>query len=175
MPNTANGVPYPAGTTALSVWATLMQSLAQFVDDRLNHRCKVYAGAAQTLATGVAANLAMNSEETDAKAMHDTAVNNSRVKAVVAGRYDVKGSVAWVSNATGFRQLAIIKNGATVVAVNKLNTVATSGMVQQVSASIYLAVNDYVELQAVQTSGGNLDTVAAVSNTWLDVQLTGNA
>ena len=107
--------------------------------------------------------------------MHVTAVNNSRVKAVVAGRYEVKGSVAWVSNATGFRQLAIIKNGATVVAVSKLNTVATSGMVQQVSASIYLAVNDYVELQAVQTSGGNLDTVAAVSNTWLDVQLTGNA
>lgn len=175
MPNTANGVPYPAGTTTLATWAATMLALAQFLDDRLNTRAKVYAGAAQTCTTGVAANLAMNTEDTDPKLMHDTVTNNSRVKAVTAGRHEVKGSVSWVSNAAGFRQLAIIKNGATVIAVNKIPPVNGSGTVQQVQASVYLAVNDYVELQVVQTSGGNLDTVAGSSNTWLDVTLTGNA
>lgn len=173
MPNTTNGVPYPAGTSALSTWASLMLSLAQFVDDRLNWRCKVYAGAAQTLTTAVAAVVAFNSEETDVKLMHDTAVNPSRITPNKAGRYEVKAQVAFVSNATGYRQVAILKNGAAVASVRQPTVSGASTNLQAVASVVCNGTTDYLEMQVLQTSGGNLDTVAGQANTWLDATLTG--
>lgn len=175
MPNTTNGVPYPAGTSALATWAATMLALAQFVDDRLNNRCKVYAGAAQTLATGVAASITFNSEDTDAKALHSTVTNPTRITAVVPGRYEVKGQVAFVSNGAGYRQVSLLKNGAIALASTRAAPANGAGTNLQVACSVYLAAGEYVEMQALQTSGGNLDTVAAMANTFLDVTLTGNA
>lgn len=169
---TTNGAPYPLGTDPLGETDLRIKALAEFVDDRLNTRAKVYAGAAQTLTTGVAAVVAFNSEETDAKALHSTAVNTSRVTAAVAGRYEVKGQCAFVSNATGYRQVALLKNGAAFASV-RVPTVSGASTNLQVVGSVALAATDYVELQVLQTSGGNLDTVAGQANTWLDVTLTG--
>lgn len=174
MPNTANGVPYPAGTSALSTWAATMLALAQFLDDRLNTRCKVYDNAAQTLTTGVAAVVSCEGEDTDAKGLHNPAVNPSRITVATAGRYEVKAQCAFVANATGYRQVAILKNGAAVASV-RVPAVSGVSTTLQAVGSVLCAVNDYIEMQVLQTSGGNLDTVAGAANTWLDATLTGAA
>ena len=175
MPNTTNGVPYPAGTTALSTWAATMLALAQFVDDRLNTRCVVWQNVAQAaLATGVGAIVTFDSEETDAKGLHNPAVNPSRITISTQGRYEIKGQVTFAANATGYRSVSIYKNGAPWAA-NRVQAAGTLPCQIQVVRSLFLVPGDYIELQAAQASGGALAISTGQVNTFLDVTLTGAA
>ena len=124
---------------------------------------RVFHNAAQSVTSGTPLALAFNSERWDqaggaSSTMHDTVTNNSRLTAVYAGIYHVIGNVEWASNATGYRGLYIrYSNGATLVGANLV--VPMTGVVtrQQVTALVALAVNEYVELLADQTSGGALN------------------
>jgi hypothetical protein len=87
----------------------------------------------------------------------DSAVNPSRITALVDGIYSISGSVSFASNATGQRKLAIRQNGATDIASEQSQ--ATSSLPTNVTVSTVnkLLAGDYVELTALQTSGGSLD------------------
>lgn len=169
---TTNGVPYPLGTDPLGETDLRVKALAEYIDDLVNTRANVYAGAAQTLTTAVAAALAMNSEDVDPKALHSTVTNNSRITVATPGRYLVVAQVGFVSNATGYRQLGILKNGTAVASV-RIPAVSGTSMTIQCVADVLCVATDYIEAQAVQTSGGNLDTVAGSTTTFLHATFVG--
>ena len=124
---------------------------------------RVYHNAAQSITTsGTPQALAFNSERYDqagnaADTQHDTSTNNSRLTCRYAGVYSISGTAEFASNSTGFRSLLIRVNGTTFIA--NQSTAALSGVATPlaVETKYSLAVNDYVELVANQTSGGALN------------------
>jgi len=117
---------------------------------------RVFHNANQNITTGGNVVLAFNSERYDNNALHDTVTNNSRLTAQRAGIYIITGSWGMSSNATGVRAIGIRVNGTTFISYNEFN--AVNGDLTQISTStIYtLSAGDYVELTALQNSGGTL-------------------
>jgi hypothetical protein len=96
---------------------------------------------------------------------HSTSSNTSRYTARYAGWYDVGGGVGWSVNATGARGTYWSVNG---IAQNGSHTLeAAVGVINAGYAArsiqVYLAVGDYLELFAWQSSGGNLNTSASAA------------
>ena len=120
---------------------------------------RVYHTVDQTATTGVRLTLAFNSERYDNGGLHDTVTNNSRLTALKAGVYSIWGGVRWAGNATGVRSLEIRLNALSTIGSNEATPGGTAWR-DQVGCTIFkLAVNDYVELAATQTSGGDLSVV----------------
>lgn len=119
--------------------------------------CRATHNAAQTLTTAVGAALALNSEQFDTDVMHDTVTNNSRITIKTAGKYQVSAVVEFIANAAGYRQIAIVVNGVTYIAIQTQQPSAGNTTVLSVSTLYNFAVNDYIEVFAYQNSGGNLD------------------
>ncbi len=86
----------------------------------------------------------------------------TRLTCRVAGIYLLTEVIAFSSNATGLRGVTIRKNGTDYF--GGVFTAAVNGQqtIFQASAQVSLAENDYIEMQAYQTSGGalNMDIVS---------------
>lgn len=93
-------------------------------------------------------------ENWDTDTIHDNATNNTRLTAKTAGRYQVFAFGQWDTNTTGDRFLRIRKNGATVNLLEERVTPTANGNPHILAGELALAVNDYIELQAWQNSGG---------------------
>lgn len=107
--------------------------------------------------------LPLAAEPIDSDAFHDNATNNSRitVPAGLAGKYLVIGKIGYAANATGYRQVTVRKNGSASLEVLTNTTVSALAQHEVMCAGIYtLAVADYLELLAYQTSGGALNAIA---------------
>jgi hypothetical protein len=119
---------------------------------------RVFHNAAQSTTTAVAFVLAFNSERFDTDTIHDTSTNNSRLTCKTAGKYQITANVDWVGNATGYRQIYLRLNGATIIA-SAIDPQLGAGINthQSVTTLYDLAVNDYVEAVVIQTSGGSLN------------------
>lgn len=106
--------------------------------------------------------LALDSERWDTDAIHDLVTNNSRLTCVIAGIYEINGLVEFANNATGYRFARVLLNGATVLITDgELNLGASNDVWMVLAKHWRLAVGDYIELQALQNSGGSLNAVAA--------------
>ena len=131
-------------------------------------QARVYHNAAQAITTGMLTPLAFNSERYDrgtpSNNMHDTAVNNTRLVARVPGLYRVTAHVEWAAHATGKRELHLKLNGATYIGSIGYPTEPTGVTYMTVSTEWPLTtVGDYVEVEAYQDSGGNLNVNSAAS------------
>jgi len=135
--------------------------------------CKVYRSANVTLTHNVLTTLSWDAEDLDTHSLHSTSTNPSRVTITRAGRYRVTAQVAFLANATGQRTVIVNKNGATAHHVRHAAT-PTSAAVLVTTGTVLCAPGDYLEVQAQQTSGGNLDVSAAISNTWFEVEYVGS-
>jgi len=129
---------------------------------------RVTHNAAQGTTTAVDFVLAFNTERFDqmgggADTMHDTVTNNSRLTCRYAGIYLISGNIQFASNATGTRYVKIRLNGTTEIARVQLVAAASDTHTLHVSCLYSLAVNDYVELLALQSSGGNLNVNSAAN------------
>lgn len=120
---------------------------------------RVWHNAAQTTTSGVLKILDFNSEIFDRGGLHDTVTNNSRLTAPVAGRYLIIAHVQWNNESeVGMRQLGIKLNGAADgLAYDRRNATDVGYPNQGLSTMYDLAINDYVELEAKQDSGGNVN------------------
>ena len=118
---------------------------------------RVRNDAAITLSTGVSTALTFNTEVFDRWGMHSTASNTSRITSVVSGMYFVGGCARFAANATGSRSILVRKNGSSNIAFHREQALATGVAVVTISTFIDLDVGDYIELEATQDSGGNLD------------------
>lgn len=107
--------------------------------------------------------LTFDSERFDTDDIHSTSSNTGRLTAKTAGKYLISGHITWAGNNTGRRILSILLNGATRLADTTLETESTPVLNQSVATIYELSVDDYVELQAFQSSNGNL-VIQANSN-----------
>jgi hypothetical protein len=100
-------------------------------------------------------------EDLDRDAAHDTVTNTSRYTAQTAGYYWVSGNCAYASNATGGRGARLAVNGTALNnSASFVQAVATANptAVPLPARLVFLAVNDFLELQGMQTSGGALNS-----------------
>lgn len=118
---------------------------------------RVYNSALQTIPTATPTAITFDSEWFDTDTIHEAVTHPDRLTAKTAGVYLIFGSVRFAANNTGQRALNIIL-GATF-GISGDNRTAVQGDVTDVSISTawQLSVNDFVQLQVYQDSGGNLN------------------
>lgn len=125
-------------------------------------RCQAFDTAGGSPASGASFTIALGGENFDVvqagdTPMHDLVTTNSRIFCRTAGKYRVTGYISFASNATGTRQGAIILNGTTTLILDQRSaSPSTSTSFTIGPKTVTLNVGDYVELQAVQTSGAAL-------------------
>lgn len=85
----------------------------------------------------------------------------SRLTCRMAGYYFIEAAAHFGSNATGARMLRLLKNGAEIF--RSAEEAITGGLLTTVFLPVVysLAVNDYIEVQAYQSSGGSLGLVVS--------------
>ena len=131
-------------------------------------KCEMFHSVGQNIASGGAGQaVVFDSEVSDTDGMHSVVVNTSRVTAVTAGSYLFTGVVTWPASVVGERAVWLRRTSAGPVVEylagqwDSANAVGAARHMQTVTWTIYLAVGDYVELWAYQTSGGILGLLAS--------------
>lgn len=129
----------------------------------LNTQARVYKSANQTIATGTLTILTFDSEDYDTDTLHDTVTNNSRITIALTGKYFVFGLGQWVAGAGTLRQNLFLLNGSGHFSDVKAVVGAGAGTDNVTSFIDNFNAGDYLELQVLQDSGGNLDVVGGTA------------
>lgn len=134
-----------------------------------------YRTAVFGIANAAFAVVQLDLELYDTDAIHDLAVNNSRLTCKTSGAYELCGGVEWASNATGYRMVGFAVNGINPPLLGADSRMAVSGNTtcQSVAHQLRLGVNDYVELVVFQTSGVSLNLVTSNARNFLSMRLVG--
>lgn len=119
---------------------------------------RVYNDADISISNNTNTILTFNTERWDNDSIHDTTTNTSRLTCKTAGIYHIYGNIRWGANQTGYRIIAINVNTTRVAAERKRDTATHT--YQSISTDYVLAVDDYVELEVYQDSGGALTVVS---------------
>lgn len=127
--------------------------------------CSLYNSGNISASNATDTAVTFDNEEFDTDGFHSTSTNTSRITIPTgkAGYYLFNAIIAYASNNTGQRYLNIFKNGAVVR--QPISALTNTGGAAQYAASVILnlAVGDYVELYAYQTSGGSVNVVGGNS------------
>lgn len=104
------------------------------------------------------------------------AATPTRITAREPGRWKVTGGIGFTGNATGTREVSLTRNGSPASAglARQLAASASALYTAQLniaSAVIDVVAGDYIELQARQDSGGNLNAESGLPRTWLSVEV----
>ena len=123
---------------------------------------RVHNSANISLSNSTVTTLTFDSERFDTDTIHSTSTNTGRLTTKTAGKYLISATVQFATNTTGKRTLRLRVNGSTPIADT---AITASGDSRDVTITTLwdLAADDYVELQALQDSGGALN-VEAESN-----------
>jgi hypothetical protein len=134
--------------------------------------CRAYNDANIVIAHNSNTPVTFNSESWDTDEIHSITSNTSRLTCKTAGIYLLHACIIWADNATGERILNFRVNGSDFVSSERRASHGNAWMTLVDVA--HLAVNDYVEIIAYQTSGGNLNIARQDTNrspsfgmTWL--------
>lgn len=120
---------------------------------------RVYHSAAQSVNNASWTVLAFNSERWDSDGMHSTTTNNSRITCKTAGKYMITFCGSYASNAAGDRLFQFVLN-STIIGVVRVGANSAAATALSLATIWDLAVGDYVEVHAYQTSGGALNVEA---------------
>jgi hypothetical protein len=122
-------------------------------------RASAYNNAAQVIPHDTVTTLTMNAEDYDTGSMHSTVSATSRltIPSGQAGFYVVMGRALFAANATGLRQLRLIKSDAGVVDLDRGAGSAADSTVLRVVWMGSIAAGAYFELSVYQDSGGDLN------------------
>ena len=128
--------------------------------------CSISNSVAQTIGNSSTTTLTFNTEDYDTDAFHSTSSNTGRITIPTGkgGKYFVTTTVNYAGNATGFRQIRILKNGSTNVAAAIETPGANADMSLTCSIMLTLVAGDYLEVVTFQNSGGNLNVYG--NNEW---------
>lgn len=135
---------------------------------------RVYNNADLTIPKSVETTLTFNSQRYDNGGLHSTAANTSRLTALKAGVYIITASALWNSGTAAARGLYLKRNANTLLA-QLFDHLATATYCGQAIATVcHLALNDYVEVIAIQATTGDLKIlyVAETSPEFAMQQLT---
>jgi hypothetical protein len=139
-------------------------------------RCYAYKTADGALATSTWDAINFGAEAYDSHSAHDNSTNNSRLVAPESGLYDLRAHGAWATNSTGIRGLNIRKNANAVQTGGTdlvMVVIAGNGTTEArliASVDVQLVAGDYVELFAYQSSGGSLNVLGGIANTFLSMR-----
>ena len=120
----------------------------------------------QSIANGAWGWLTIDTSVVDTYSGHSNTTNNMRYTAQVAGWYECTANVAWASNATGVRSVALGVNSTTPISATIFNLYpGTAGYdpICQTTYKVFLNVGDYVQGLVMQTSGAALLTASGAS------------
>jgi hypothetical protein len=136
-------------------------------------RVYAYKTADGALANAAWNALNFNAESYDSHAAHDNATNNTRLVAPEAGLYTVKAHTRFAAHATGARGINIRKNANAVQTAGTdvffTYSLPSSGSVGYVfgSVDVQLAAGDYLESFAWQNSGGALNVLGGITESFM--------
>jgi len=139
-------------------WATPSGGSSTFVGVKLNAVLK------QSVTNNTDTAMIFDVEDFDTDGFHSNVTNNTRITipAGKAGYYQIGGLIDFDNGAGGARTLRIKKNGTTEKQIiTTPNTVYPGATLETI---LYLAVGDYVQLFATQTSGTTQDLYVDGSN-----------
>lgn len=140
-----------AGATAVE-WSTA-SGATSFVG------CSLYdSSATQSISNNTSTLITWNSENFDTSGFHSTSTNTSRITipSGKAGYYLFTSYGFFADNATGNRRMDLRKNGSLIRSWPTPATTNTfSGLT--ITCLLNLAVGDYIEIAAFQSSGGALN------------------
>lgn len=136
-----------------SAWLPVTQSSPKWV--------RATKLSTQTLSNDTYTAVTWPNEDFDNDTMHSTVTNNSRITCVTAGTYWVAATVSYAQNGSGSRKFYINKNSTQVAQATCL-PVSASSTTLHTSFLIALSASDYLEVYAIQSSGGNLDITGDV-------------
>lgn len=117
--------------------------------------------SAQSLGNAAWTALTFDTEDVDNDNAHSTSTNTSRYVAQTAGWHRVNGgNVGFAANSTGRRGTRLAVNGSELNGGQCVGYIAGANAVVQaiVGRDVFLNVGDYLEVQAFQESGANLNT-----------------
>lgn len=156
--------PSTAGSIDLNTDQVLTETIYDKLLSNLKHlggtkgtvACKVTHSTTQSLTSGATGAVTFNTETYDTDTMHDPTTNPDRITITQAGIYLITGHLEFASNATGHRLAGIVVSNSYqarqhVPAVNGDETRLSVVALQR------LAVGDYIQLYALQNSGGALN------------------
>ena len=124
-------------------------------------RTRVYSSSPISVPSGpTSIALSFDTVRYDTAAMFDV-TDPTRLTCQVAGLYALGGGIRWQTNGAGLRQMALVLNGGTNMAIQKQNANAAEPGAMTLVTMYELAVGDYIELFARQSSGGPLNIEAA--------------
>jgi hypothetical protein len=135
----------------------------------------VYNSANQSINNATLTAVTFNSESFDTDAYHSTATNTSRftIPSGKAGKYLVSATLNFGSNATGVRYISLYKNGAAVIYGNSVPGSSAGGTALAMSYLVDLAVSDYIELYAYQSTGVAADVLGGSTLTVFQLHYLG--
>jgi hypothetical protein len=125
--------------------------------------CVCYAGAVQSIPNATWTSLLFNLNRVDTYGGHSVTTNTSRYTAQVAGWYNVSGIAVAGSATVNNWGVRLAVNGTAVLGTAS-NGPAYGGAVTAAAVTVcdvFLNVNDFVEVQVSQSSGGALNTGAS--------------
>ena len=117
--------------------------------------------------------VAWDAEDYDTSTLHDNAVNNTRLTAIINGRYWVYAFARWADGIGTKRTTKIRLNGATILTLSIIPPVVGDRTAWEVGVGVYLAVGDYVEALVYQDSGGNLNLEGGATESYFGMFRTG--
>lgn len=118
---------------------------------------KVAKSSGQSISNITLTEVSFDTETYDDDAMHDNVTNNGRLICKTAGRYLICAEIVFDANATGYRQAVLHKNGSSFFGRSIVQASPATNATSLIATSIQtLAVNDYVTVEAAQSSGGAL-------------------
>jgi hypothetical protein len=143
-----------------------ISSLERLVLNTPRPSARVYNSATISTTSGAFTALTFNTERWDTDEIHSTSSNTGRLTCVTPGIYSITGHVLWAANATGQRIVQIRLNGSTYIGGGDRRMAATGGALtaQNAVTTHRLAAGDYVELVALQESGGALNVATPGAN-----------
>lgn len=128
--------------------------------------CSISNSVSQSIDNSSTTTLTFNTEDYDTDGFHSTSTNTGRITipAGKAGKYFVSTTVNYAGNATGFRQIRILKNGSTNVAATVTTPGDSGDLGLTCSVMLTLAEADYLTVVTFQNSGNNLNVYG--NNEW---------
>ena len=126
---------------------------------------RVYNSANQIIGNASWTNLTFDSERYDTDTIHSTSSNTDRLTAARAGKYIIIAQVKFAASTVGMRGIRFLLNGATGISYLTRDANATAVDRLNLSTIYNLAAGDYVTVGVYQSSGGNLDVIAAGNET----------
>lgn len=132
--------------------------------------------SAQSISNGTYTAINFQTEVFDTDGFHDNSTNNTRltIPAGKGGKYLITGQANFASNSSGFRAIAIMKNGsASQIAYANAVPISGSSFTFAFSCVVSAVATDYYEMNVYQSSGGSLNVNSGSDSTRFDISYLG--